>query len=79
MSEIPAEFPVSDVTGARLDPVDNMPLFGEIDGVWMSRERYVQAMIAASNKQLAADLRASVEADRAAEAADPADDDDADA
>lgn len=43
MSDVPAEYPTSNTTGARLDPVDNMPLFGEVDGVWMSRERYLDA------------------------------------
>lgn len=41
MSEIPNEYPTSP-TGARLDPVDNQPVFGELDGVWVSRPRYVE-------------------------------------
>lgn len=78
MSDVPATFPESQ-TGAKLDPEDGMPIFGEFDGTWMSRQRYLDASRAQRQAELVADLRQSVvddqEAATAAEAVEPEPDD----
>lgn len=93
MSDVPSDLPeeaeppieVSDPlavypesqTGAKLDPIDGMPLFGEFDGTWMSRDRYLQASRSKRQAEALAELRQSIEDDHAAVAA--GSDDDADA
>jgi hypothetical protein len=45
--EVPTEDPYADLEhsmdGTPLDPEDGMPIFGELDGVPMSRKRYLEA------------------------------------
>lgn len=53
-------------SGATLDPVDHQPIFGEFDGVMVSRERYLELTRNAAKDRLVDELRASVEEDLAA-------------
>lgn len=47
------------ITGARVDPVDGQPMFGEWEGVMMSRERYLEARREKARTDLVERLRNS--------------------
>lgn len=56
-AEVPAEFPESQ-TGAKLDPVDGMPVFGFLEGYgWVSRPRYVDLTSDTRRALIAQELR----------------------
>lgn len=51
------------ITGTKIDPVDGQPIFGELDGQPMSRQRYLDAVKVQAKDDLVAELRQPVPED----------------